>query len=273
MCEVTDFYSDGTFKSCPAPFSQLYVIHGDLGSTVDCSNIVPLVYALMSDRKMESYFRLFDMIKLEIPEWNPKKFKTDYEVAAMQAIKKMFPCVTLTGCYYHYNNAIWEKGRKLGITKSKDPKKIREVALTAVLPLLPAHEIQNGWKYITRHSTQEDDMKKFRSYVDHQWIKEEFISTWCVYGEQHRTNNSLEAWNHKLNKTVGKKNPNIIHLLEVLVKDSAYFKVCDTINKNREPLKKRQKKYVLTDDFILETQLDLIHGNITVGHFLEILRR
>lgn len=273
ICKATDFYSDGTFKSCPKPFSQLYVIHADMGSTSNSTNLMPIVYALMSERNVKSYFILFSMIKAQIPGWNPVKYKTDFEKAAMTAIKNLFPQVNTKGCYYHYNKAVWEKARKLQITKSKDVKKIREVALSAVLPLLPAHEISNGWKYITRYSTQEEDLKKFRKYFEEQWLKEEFIPIWCAYGEQHRTTNFLEAWNHKLNQEIGKKNPNIIHLLNVLVKDSAYFSVCDNINKTKmTPFKKRKKNNVLTDQFILEIQLELLHGNISVGHFLETVR-
>lgn len=106
MNEVHDFYSDGTFKSCPSPFIQLYSIHGDLGSTVNHTNIVPLVYALMSDKKMESDIILFSMIKSQIPDWDPKKYKTDYERAAMKAFTTVFPSVIISGCYYHFNHSI-----------------------------------------------------------------------------------------------------------------------------------------------------------------------
>ncbi|KAJ8720793.1 hypothetical protein PYW08_006258 [Mythimna loreyi] len=46
MTEISEFSSDGTFKSCTQPFSQLYSIHGDLGSTVNNTNILLLVYTL-----------------------------------------------------------------------------------------------------------------------------------------------------------------------------------------------------------------------------------
>lgn len=103
------------------PFSQLYSIHGDLGSTVNNTNILPLVYALMSSRTEKSYFILFSLIKSQIPGWNPTSYKTDYEIAAMNA---------------------WAK--ELGTTKSNHPSKIREVQLSAVLPMLQATEIMKG---------------------------------------------------------------------------------------------------------------------------------
>lgn len=40
---------DGTFKSCPALFNQLFVIYGSVESGNN-RTVVPLVYALMTSR-------------------------------------------------------------------------------------------------------------------------------------------------------------------------------------------------------------------------------
>ncbi|KAH9645023.1 hypothetical protein HF086_003353 [Spodoptera exigua] len=205
ICQVEDFYADGTFKSCSPPFDQLYTIHGDIGSTANHTNLMPLVYALMSNRTTESYKILFMLIKAEIPKWSPKRIKTDYERAAMKAIVDVFPCVELKGCYFHFNKAIWAKGRELSLTNTKDIKKRRLVALSAVLPLLPKTEVMNGWAYIMRHENDDSAVKKFKAYMEKQWLKDKFIPIWNAFGEKHRTTNSLESWHHKLNCTVGKK--------------------------------------------------------------------
>lgn len=42
---------DGTFKSTPKPFQQVFIIYGDLGSSSGKTNVVPLVFALMSDNE------------------------------------------------------------------------------------------------------------------------------------------------------------------------------------------------------------------------------
>lgn len=231
LLTVQDYYSDGTFKICPKPFDQLYTIHGDIGSTVNSTNIVPLVYALMSDRQQSSYVALFSLIKSQVPGWNPTKYKTDYEKAAMSAIAKVFPSVIVSGCYYHFNKAIWRKGRDLEITKSSNPAKIREVALSAVLPLLPPSEVINGWSYITRKQTEDENIIKFRAYMTKQWLKEDFIQTWNVFGSQHRTTNCLEGWHNKLNREVGKKKPNILHFLNIIQKDASLVTVRHTMVK------------------------------------------
>lgn len=150
ICESQEFYGDGTFKSCPSPFVQLYTIHVDTGSTVNHTNIIPVVYALMNNKTMQSYSILIKMIKSQLPDWNPTKFKFDYENAAMNAIANVFPSIIVKGCYYHFNKVIFKKGKSLNMTTrtSQDLKEVRMVQLSAVLPLLPENEIMNGWIYI-----------------------------------------------------------------------------------------------------------------------------
>ena len=113
--ESTDFFADGTFKCCSKLFSQLYSIHVDLGSTLEATNIVPVVYAFMPDRKLSTYERLFKCIKLKIPEWQPRSFKTDFEIGAMQAFRNIFESATLTGCNIHFNQSLWRKVQELGM--------------------------------------------------------------------------------------------------------------------------------------------------------------
>lgn len=112
--ELSNFFADGTFKCCNKLFSQLYTIHADLGSTLDATNIIPVVYALMPDRKQTTYERLFSCIKLKIPQWQPQRFKTDFEIGAMQAIGKIFPGSVVTGCNFHFNQSLWRKIQELG---------------------------------------------------------------------------------------------------------------------------------------------------------------
>lgn len=57
------FLGDGTFKSCPKPFKQLYVLFGDQGSSDEENNVVPVVYALMPNKLKKSYYIMFEIIK------------------------------------------------------------------------------------------------------------------------------------------------------------------------------------------------------------------
>lgn len=276
-CESKEFYGDGTFRSCPSPFVQLYTIHVDTGSTINHTNITPVIYALMTNKTMQSYLILFQMIKSQLPDWNPTKFKLDYEKAAMNAIIKVFPTVIIKGCYYHYNKAIFKKGKSLNMTSrtSQDLKEVRIIELSAILPLLPENEIINGWVYIiARYGDSEGTgTKKFINYMEKQWLREEYLKVWCVFGDAHRTTNALESWHNKLNKTIGTKHPNIMHFLHTIEEDSSQNTVRNVLKQQGKPSKrKRGKKSISRDEFIQEAQLELTQGLISVGHALEILR-
>ncbi|POG62753.1 hypothetical protein GLOIN_2v1810198 [Rhizophagus irregularis DAOM 181602=DAOM 197198] len=49
---------DGTFKTVPTIFKQLYTIHGSVGDSEN-SKIMPLVFSLMSSKSEEYYRALF----------------------------------------------------------------------------------------------------------------------------------------------------------------------------------------------------------------------
>lgn len=57
------FFGYGTFKVCTLPFYQLYTLHDDLGSTDESTNIVPLIYVLMSEKTEKSNTILFLLIE------------------------------------------------------------------------------------------------------------------------------------------------------------------------------------------------------------------
>lgn len=141
----------------------------------------------------------------------------------MKAITEIFPSNMIKGCYFHYNKAVWKKGRELGLVKSKDIKKKRMVSLSAVLPLLPQAEIRNGWDYIIRDENEDSDVANFKTYMEKQWLEDSFIKVWCAFGEKHRTTNALESWHHKLNSAVGQKGPNIMNLLNLQKKKMLLF--------------------------------------------------
>lgn len=270
LYEIDEYYGDGTFQSAPVPFYQLYTIHGNFGSTSEITNIVPLIYCLMSDKTEESYVVLFKMIKAQCPHWEPKIFHSDFETAMTNALKKEFPRVTIKGCYYHYLNALWRKAKFLGL---KTKMNLRIVGLCKSLPLLPVEYINEGWNYIQSECHEMQEVKPFVTYMNKYWLKNyEFIKEWCVYNQLHRTNNFAEGWHARLNRVINKNYVTIAKLLSVLVRDISINKMAISNAKTGHSQNKRQRLLKERDTFIINTQMSLIHKEISVGHFLEKLR-
>jgi len=80
------WFSDGTFSSNPNLFYQFYTIH-----SVFYSDIIPLVYVLLPDKKEITYIKLSQALKLLKSDLCPKYFMVDFEKAVMDAIKKRIP--------------------------------------------------------------------------------------------------------------------------------------------------------------------------------------
>lgn len=160
---VKEIFMDGTFSSCPDPFEQLYIIHGDVGSSFNSNKVRPLFFALMTDKKTSSYYILFSLIKSQLPDFTPTKVHCDYEKAPINALTEIYKDIQVKGCFYHWSKSVWKRAKLLGHTKSKAEKRI--IALTAALPLIPHTLIREGWEYIKSESLNME-MSKFINYID-----------------------------------------------------------------------------------------------------------
>ena len=81
---------DGTFKAARELFTQLYTIHGQKsGYTVPC------VYALLPNKRKESYVQLFWQVKSWLDfagrQWSFKLYFSDYEQGANNVVLDVFP--------------------------------------------------------------------------------------------------------------------------------------------------------------------------------------
>lgn len=272
MKKVKHFFMDGTFKCCPSPFKQMFSIHGDIGSNCDQTIILPLVYAFMTHQTKRAYSILFDLIKSQIPDWQPVKVTTDFEEASMRVLSKMN--LRIKGCQYHFSNSLWRKAKQLGLHKNKFDRRL--VALCSKLSFLPADKIKIGWEYIKSEIGEfnNEKLKEFFSYFEKFWMRDDFINMWCMYGERHRTNNAVEGWHHKINNEINKNEVNFLQILHILHNDALMSSLLKhkTTNFPNCSQQKRRKHEIATDAFIRNAQLKLTTSEISVGHFLEIIR-
>lgn len=215
------YFFDGTFKSCPKQFCQLYTIHVDIGSSDTETNVCPAVYAFLPDKTEDTYFHMLMAIKESFPSWKPSTIKIDFEVAVISAIQRVLPHTGISGCSFHFSQSIWRKIQTIGLTS--EYKENQEVAKTcrrcAALVHIPPQNIDDAW-LIIMEDAPEDNVKltEFLDYFVEQWLENLTItrSMWNVYEQRHRTNNAVEGWNSKLNALVGRKAPNIFFLIEKL---------------------------------------------------------
>lgn len=133
---------DGTFKTVPTLFRQLYTIHALVG-TGENAKILPLVYALMTSKTEECYTRLFENLNDFAAEneldLNPQFILTDFEQAAINASKREYPDSNCIGCLFHLGQSVWRQIQANSLSKryGEDEEfslKLRQIIALAFLP-------------------------------------------------------------------------------------------------------------------------------------------
>jgi hypothetical protein len=111
-------FLDGTFRSCPSPFAQLYTIH--IHSPI-LNGTVPLLYCLLPNKTKKIYALLFNELRTVAIQnglvLNPLFITTDFEQGAISALRNVFPNASIQSCNFHYNQCIFKKIQELGLQK------------------------------------------------------------------------------------------------------------------------------------------------------------
>ncbi|KAL0893230.1 hypothetical protein ABMA27_014837 [Loxostege sticticalis] len=255
---ISHFFADGTFKSCPKGFHQLYTIHGYDDKT---HIMTPIFYALLPNKKTVTYKLLLKLIKKQISDFQPAKITLDFEVAAINAFQQTFPEIIFKGCYYHFNRCLWKKAKSLKIT-TRVLK--RHVSRCIGIARLPQSDIDEGYKYVIGRSPKDTKIKKFNKYFQIQWFKKQDFGNCSCANEIIRTNNNIEGWHRKINGFVGRTHPTLAHLLDVLDSEKSSYDLKKTTNK-------KKREYAEIDQEIESALNDLQKNVISVGHCIEII--
>lgn len=270
-------YMDGTFSSCPELWDQVYVIHAR------CQEVMyPLVYVLLPDRQLTTYARLFSLLKTEVQQrlnrpLAPTKVQTDFELAAIRAIEREFPEAEVKGCFFHYAQAIWRKTQDLGLAAlyKDNPDVKRWIRRAAGLPLLPLHEVQDAWLEAMDESPDVNRAEEFNDYVVVNWVDYGARFPLRLWNHHEtdgpRTNNHLEGFHNRLNRTLPHSHPNIFRFIEVIkkIECSEKAKVAQLNFGAAPPKKKRVYKEI--EHRVIRLKSQLTEGTKTTLQFLDAI--
>jgi hypothetical protein len=212
---------NGTFKTVPRIFYQLYTIHAPVGAEEN-SRILPLVYALMSGKSKELYQALFQNLIEFAEESNislrPSTILTDFEKAAIDASHEEFPGITNKGCLFHLGQSGWRKIQDCGLAVQYGSDEHLSLMLRHLFALafVPSSEIPAAFDTLKSRMPSEAD-----GVV--QWFEENYVlgkvrrqlqngdiirtpplfppQLWSVHDSMElgipRTQNSIEAWHNR----------------------------------------------------------------------------
>ncbi|KFD58848.1 hypothetical protein M514_00011 [Trichuris suis] len=88
--------ADGTFNIAPPLFAQGYVL---LASKRDF--IVPILYALLPEKRENTYCRVFHTVNATWPQFSSETISMDFERAGLNAARTALSSAEICGCFFH----------------------------------------------------------------------------------------------------------------------------------------------------------------------------
>lgn len=226
-CEA--MFVDGTFRSVPVLFQQLFVIHGFKNFSY-----VPLVFFLLPSKETSMYIKAFENLKNHT--WKvPSTIYIDFEIAIHTAVLKVWPNMQVKGCRFHLGQAWYRKIQSLGLSnnyKVKDDEVGAFLRIFFGLPFLPPQEVEDCFvEDLMAIQPQHDGVVKFCDYIVENYIdtRSSFPpALWAEFSNSlTRTTNACESFHSKLNNMFYQAHPNIYVLTNALleIQTSSYTKM------------------------------------------------
>lgn len=131
---------------------------------------------------------------------------SDFERSLLNAIKEEFSSSKIQGCFFHFVKALWQKSKKLDLTKSKHIKTTKILVFASKLyPLILDDNkntyINNLYEYA---NSLGGEYNNFVKYFKKNWENSNFLNfDHLTTGEIiNRNNNYCESFHNKLNNSI-----------------------------------------------------------------------
>lgn len=286
--DIRALFLDGTFKQAPPLFHQIYVILAERNGFV-----FPLLYALLPNKRRQTYQLLFTTIAQKWPTLQPNSLSIDFEIAAFQEAQSAFPNAQIFGCLFHLVRNMKKKltdEQLLGRynTDAEFALQARMIVATAFVP-------------ITSIDTALDVLNDVQTGLDRQlqpvvdWLEDNYVGRlnrngtrrnpifpprmWSMYERTinglHRTNNHAEAAHRRLQSVLQMDHPSIWRFIDGLKKiqkeRDTFFE--QMVAGNPPPVKRRKYRdadariLTLVNDFNNRPMNEFLRG---VAHNFEI---
>ena len=140
------WYGDGTFDVAPLIFKQVYTLN-----VIESGKNLPLIYALLPDKKGLTYDKMFRIIKEDITN-DPQTITLDFEKACINSVLKYFPLCLICLCYFHLTQNLWKNVQLKGLATyyAQDPLIRRSFKLVKCLVFVPPKYVPAAFIIISK---------------------------------------------------------------------------------------------------------------------------
>ena len=268
--------SDGTFKTAPPPFLQIYTL---FGATTEWK--IPVVWALLGSKTEEIYSKMFEILIIKGYEkfgvtLMPELIVTDYESGIIPAIKKIFFVPQHNGCWFHFSQRIYRKFQDQGLALAyQQNPSVQNVARRLFsLPFIPPNKIPqafNSYENTIRNIYNDyPNLEQIINYVKNFWIHGHLpLEFWNVFDRPvtMRKTNKCENWNRGWNNDIGTSAPNFWKVLKKLGDHELESRLDIRRISRGEPARGKEKKYRNLDHKILRLKYSYLDENISLDMY------
>lgn len=206
------WFGDGTFSITPSLFYQVYVVLFEPADGVHAA-----LYALLPNKRTDTYEKLFFAIKSLIPYAQPQYFSTDYELAVINSFKSIFPGTDIVGCLFHLMQNIRKKvsDSDLLMAYRNDPEIALQIRMLGALSFVPLQFVITAFEQLQEivDKRLEPLLNYFEDYYigrpnQRGWKTPQFaIQWWNVHDRTrdglHRSNNYTKSAHCRLQYEMG----------------------------------------------------------------------
>ncbi|RWS22061.1 uncharacterized protein B4U80_06769 [Leptotrombidium deliense] len=257
ICNADIVYMDGTFTCCPKLFTQLYTLHVTV-----CGQMFPALYALLPDKRKETYSRFFNMISAKATQlglqFNPPIFQIDFENAVVSILREIYPQSRIRGCLFHFSQAIWQN--------EQVHKLVRRLC---AMPLLNPSHLGNAWIDV-----ENDAPRNLLDYFVATWLDDNPPAMfpqdlWNHFdNDGPRTTNHLEGFHNALNRALKIAHPNFFVFLQLIRSwQNSEEQNLNALMNGAKP-KRQRKKYTDIHMQLMNLRSAYVNGDIEALDFL-----
>ena len=164
----------------------------------------------------------------------------DFEYGEWGAFYSVFPGVSITGCCFHWTQALWKRVQEYGLVPAYRQKKNTSKFFLELL-CLPHEQIYATFKDFRDliEPSHPEGLQKLMKYIEDNWMEGKPFSpvNWSIFKIPIRTNNDCEGWHHHLNRLcdkLGHNNVNLYELIKLLHKESQFLTVqCQLVSQEK----------------------------------------
>jgi len=194
------------------------------------NHLFPFAYALTTSKDEVTCDILFRELKniaeTEGFDLKPTTMMSDFELANINQAKAHFPRVRIKNCLFHFSQNIWRNCVERGLkTANADNKPIRQRIMHLFgLPFVPlVDDVEEVFNMLQDDEEMPDELLEVYDMIERTYIfgvpvrgRRRAVAPrfppeqWNVYDsvihEKHRTNNMVEGYHNKFQKSIQVKN-------------------------------------------------------------------